>query len=179
MVDHFDTILKNEQTSIRTDFMEQFHKINQLVQESLMKIQEERFNTMRRDKGSTDASYSDESAMNKRLKADDDSTDTHAYSQHDPASEETFYYDYSLEDGEMKKSTLSNNNNLASTATNVTPTKTTTIKNGSPIPMHPVQPIHPTLPNQTATGSSTTTNSYPQDYDEYYTYSDDYYESYS
>lgn len=173
MVDHFDTILKNEQTSIRTEFMEQFNKIDMIVQETLRRFEEEKINTIRRNKGSTDASYSDDEAMNERLKANDDSSDTHVYFEQDEQdnengslteSNESYSYNFSLEEGQFRKS--QKNNSIASeknsSASNNTPTNTATIKNGSPI--FP----QPRIPSKSA--SSATANDYTQA-DDYYSYS--------
>lgn len=187
MVDHFDTILKNEQTSIRTDFMEQFNRIDMMVQETMRRFQEERLNTMRRNKGSTDASYSDRETMEERLQATDNSSDTHVYSEHDEsdnenehrsltASNETYSYDFSLE-GQFKKNTRNNEkapneDNSVSNADNETPTTTTaTIKNGSPVLPPQQAPAH-----ITPLATASTSNYYPQN--DYYSYDySDYYEN--
>ena len=38
MIDHFDTLLKTDQIEVRTEFMEQFRRIDALIRESLKKI---------------------------------------------------------------------------------------------------------------------------------------------
>ncbi|OHT10375.1 Zinc finger, C2H2 type family protein [Tritrichomonas foetus] len=137
MLDHFDTILKTEQAGIRTEFMEQFRRIDEMIQETLRKVQDERNNAQGRKVGQTYASYSDEQAMNERLQATDNSEDTHVYSQE--ISDDYSYtasYSYATANNGPSESPFRINANkpvsdsLTTTGTTTTTTTTTTTSAG-------------------------------------------------
>lgn len=186
MLDHFDTILKNEQICLRSDFMEQFHRIDNMIQEILRKVHEERMNSTRRTREMDDASYSDPEAQEERLKASDNSTSTHIYSEHENLDNEDSYsyHEYSLNEGEIKQSTQNTKKSESSTSAPAA-TETGTLKSGSPSQEVPAAPpqieavssttSYSTSQTTPATAATPTYDSYHQNYEyyDYYEYSDE------